>query len=282
MNKAQTVRTTNKFMTSLMKYIILGLGCIVMLVPMIWMISTAFKPLDQVFAIPIQWIPREFHFENFTLPFQQRPFFRYFINSGIVAVVVTFTNLFFSSLAAFGLAKYNFPGRKIIFILILSVMMLPIEVRVVPLFLLVRALGLVDTYLGLIVPASITAFGVFIMHQFLVTLPTEYIEAGRIDGLSEFGIFLKIVLPLSKPALSALTIFVFLDSWNDYFWPLVATSTDSIRTLPLGLALFENIYFTQYNQVMAVSLLVTLPVLIVFLIMQKRFIEGMVMSGIKG
>jgi multiple sugar transport system permease protein len=281
MNNAKTVKTVNRIMV-LIKYIVLGLGSIIMLLPVIWMLSTAFKPLDQVFAIPIQWMPRELHFENFVLPFQQRPFFRYFINSGIVAVAVTVTNLFFSSLAAFGLAKYNFPGRKVIFILILSVMMLPIEVRIVPLFLLVRSLGLVDTYLGLIVPASITAFGIFIMHQFFVMLPTEYIEAGRIDGMSEFGIFSKIVLPLSKPALSALTIFVFMDSWNDYFWPLVATSTDSVRTLPLGIALFENIYFTQYNQVMAVSLLVTLPVLIVFLIMQKRFIEGMVMSGIKG
>lgn len=281
MKQAQPVRVANKVLT-IMKYAVLGLGCVIMIMPVIWMLSTAFKPLNQVFAIPIQWIPREFHVENFLLPFQQRPFLRYFINSGIVAVTVTVINLFFSSLAAFGLSKYNFPGRKIIFILILSVMMLPIEVRVVPLFLLVRSLGLVDTYLGLIVPASITAFGVFIMHQYFVTLPTEYIEAGRIDGLSEFGIFSRIVLPLSKPALSALTIFVFMDSWNDYFWPLVAISTDSIRTLPLGLAMFENIYFTQYNQVMAVSLLVTLPVLILFLIMQKRFIEGMVMSGLKG
>ncbi len=275
-------RKTTRWLYSGISYGFIIIACVISLVPILWMISTAFKPLNEVFTIPLKWLPSEPQFENFVLPFQERPFGRYFLNSSLVSTVVTLSNLFFCSLAAYGIAKYDFPFKRAVFIGILSVMMLPIEVRAVPLFLLMRSFGWVDNYLPLIVPDMITAFGIFIMHQYFLSVPGEFMDAARIDGSGEFHTFWRIMLPLCKPALSALAIFTFMGVWNDYFWPLIVISRDAYRTLPLGLAMFENVYNTQYNQVMAISLLASLPVLLLFTVMQKRFIDGMVMSGLKG
>lgn len=269
-------------LSRVVQYVALAVGAAVVLIPLAWMISTALKPLNEVFTIPIQWIPIPPVWENFPEALARRNFGRYFFNSVFVSVSVTALNLLLCSLAAFGIAKYEFRGRKVVFILILSVMMLPVEVRVVPQFLLIRAFGWLDSLTALIIPNAVTALAVFIMHQFFITVPNELIESARMDGASELRVFFGIVLPNSMPAMSSLIILTFLMIWNDYFWPLVAISTDIKRTLPLGIAMFNDVYQTQYNQLMAVSILVTLPVVVVFLFMQRRFIEGVLMTGIKG
>lgn len=264
------------------QYLLLAVGAAVVLVPLIWMISTSLKPINEVFTIPVQWVPNPPLWENYPVALAQRNFARYFYNSVVVSVLVTALNLLLASLAAYGIAKYEFRGKRVVFILILSVMMLPVEVRVVPQFLLIRAFGWLDTLTALIVPNAVTALAVFIMHQFFITVPNELIESARMDGASEIRGFFGIVLPNSAPAMSSLVILTFLMIWNDYFWPLVAISTDANRTLPLGIAMFNDVYQAQYHHLMAVSILVTLPVVVVFLLMQRRFIEGVLMTGIKG
>jgi multiple sugar transport system permease protein len=273
---------TRAAVISAVKQSILFIISLTVIFPLLWMISAAFKPLAEVFAFPVKWIPSEFHPENFILPFRQRPFLTFFMNSIIVSVAVTLTNLIFASLAAYGIAKYSFRGRKVVMIFILSVMMLPIEVRVVPQYLIVRSLGFLDSLWALILPNAVYALSFFIMHQYFITLPSEYIEAARMDGYSELRIVFRIIFPISIGAISAMLIFTFTGIWNDYLWPLVAVSSEKMRTLPLGLAMFQNSYQTLYNQVMAISLLSALPIVVMFLCMQKKFISSMVMTGIKG
>lgn len=264
------------------RLIFLFAGASLILIPFAWMISSSLKPLNDVFSIPIQWIPRPAIWSNYPVALARRNFVRYFLNSAFVSITVTALNVFIASLAAYGIAKYTFRGKNLVFVAILSVMMLPVEVRVVPQFLLIRSLGWLDTLTALVVPNAVTALAVFIMHQFFITVPNELIESGRMDGASEVRNFFQIVFPNSAPAISSLVILTFLMIWNDYFWPLVAISTDSRRTLPLGLAMFSDVYQTQYNYLMAVSILVTLPVVVLFIFMQRRFIEGVLMTGIKG
>lgn len=282
MSRSYRKRTIGSQLYGFLSLMLLFLGALVMLLPLVWMVSSSLKPLEEVFRIPVQWIPDELMLQNYVQPLQQRPFFLYLRNSIIVSFTVTFSNVLFCSLAGFGLTKYRFPGRRVLFIVMLSVMMLPVEVRAVPQFLLIRSLGWIDSLRALIVPNAVTALGVFIMHQFYLTFPTELLESGRIDGASEPKIFFRIALPNSVTAISSLTILTFLMIWNDYFWPLIVINTDANRTLPLGIALFDDVYRTQYNELMAVSILVSLPVVLVFLLMQRRFIEGVVTSGIKG
>lgn len=252
------------------------------LVPLVYMLSTSLKLPNEVFELPMRWIPRTLHFENYITPLRERPFLRWLFNSTFVAVSVTLLNLATSALAGYSFSKFDYPGRNILFGVILATFFIPLEAFIVPLFLLVKNLGWLDTYWGLIIPAAGSAFGIFFMRQNLMSMPDEFLEAARIDGASEPRIFWSIVLPLNRTALSSLAIFVFMWNWNSFLYPLLVASKDAFRTLPIGLASFESTYSTNYPQLMAVSFLAMLPVLIVFFILQRQFIEAMTLSGIKG
>ncbi len=262
-------------------YLILGIGALLILFPLAWAVSSSLKPNADVFRIPMEWIPREIHPENYILPFRDHAFGTYFPNSLFSAGSVTIISLGMSSLAGFSLAKYQYFGRDLAFLAILSTLMLPVQVILVPLFLVVRDLGWLNSYQGLIIPQAVTAFGIFLMRQHIITIPDDFLDAARMDGASELGILWWVILPMSKPALAAVAIFSFLGNWDSLLWPLVVVTRDSLRTLPLGISLFFSEYASVYNQALAVSIVVMLPVLIIFIIMQKQFIEGLARSGLR-
>jgi ABC-type glycerol-3-phosphate transport system permease component len=254
----------------------------IMMIPLAYMLSTSFKAQTEVFMLPIRWIPNELLFENYTIPLQEKPFLRWFFNSTFVATASTALVVVTSALAGYSFAKFKYPGRDVLFWIILATLMIPLEAMIVPLFILVRDLGWLNTYAGLIIPAGGSAFGIFLMRQHMLAMPDELIEAARIDGASELGIFWRIVLPMNQAAISALAIFSFMWNWNSFLYPLLVANRDEMRTLPIGLASFESAYSTNYPQLMAVSVLAILPVLLVFFVLQNKFIESMALTGVKG
>ncbi|MBA2520841.1 MAG: carbohydrate ABC transporter permease, partial [Chloroflexia bacterium] len=207
---------------------------------------------------------------------------RYFLNSLVVGVAVTALNLLTCSLAGYSFAKFTYRGRDLLFGVVLATMMIPLASMIIPLYLVVRDLGWIDSYWGLIIPAGTSAFGIFLMRQHMLAIPNDLLEAARLDGGSEPRIFLEIVLPLSRTALASLAIFIFMWNWDSFLWPLLVVTQDELRTLPLGVALFESSYGTNYPQLMAIAFLAMIPVLIVFLLLQRHFIQALTMSGIKG
>ncbi|CAN5724854.1 carbohydrate ABC transporter permease [soil metagenome] len=263
-------------------YVALIAGAGLILLPFAYMFSTSLKSLNEVFSTPIQWVPSELKWENFSTPVREHPISRYFQNSLLVAVSVTLLNLLTCSLAGYSFAKFRYPGRDLMFGIVLATLMIPLASMIIPLFMVVKSLGWVDTYWGLILPAGTSAFGIFLMRQHMKTIPDDLLDAARLDGSSEVRTFLYIVVPMSKTALSSLAIFIFMWNWDSFFWPLLVTTDADYRTLPLGIALFESSYGTNYPQLMAVALLAMLPVLAVFLILQRNFIEALTMSGVKG
>lgn len=263
-------------------YLLIGLGAVIMLFPLFWMITTAFKADSEVFATPLRWLPSSLRWENFTIPFQQKPFVLWFANSLFVAIGVTIGNLLICSLAGYGFAKFTFPGKRVLFYLILATFMIPLQVTMVPLFLVVKSLGWTDSYTGLIVPVMVDAFGIFLMRQFIQDIPDDYIDQARIDGAGELRIWWSIVIPMLRPILSALGILTFLSNMDELLWPLILITTESLRTIPLGLSTFENTYQTVHNQLMAIALLAMLPVYLVFILFQRQIIQGMTMTGLKG
>ena len=254
----------------------------IMMIPLVYMLSTSFKAQTEVFMLPIRWIPNELLFENYTIPLQEKPFLRWFFNSTFVATASTALVVVTSALAGYSFAKFKYPGRDVLFWIILATLMIPLEAMIVPLFILVRDLGWLNTYAGLIIPAGGSAFGIFLMRQHMLAMPDELIEAARIDGASELGIFWRIVLPMNQAAISALAIFSFMWNWNSFLYPLLVANRDEMRTLPIGLASFESAYSTNYPQLMAVSVLAILPVLLGFFVLQNKFIESMALTGVKG
>lgn len=252
------------------------------LMPFAYMLSTAFKTRGEVFSQPVRWIPNQINLNNFRDALAAYPITRYFWNSVLVGVSVTLLNLVTCSLAGYGFAKFSFMGRNLLFGIVLATMMIPLSSMIIPLFLIVKWLGWVDTYWGLIVPAGTSAFGIFLMRQHMASIPEDLLDAARLDGAGEPRIFASIVLPLSKTALSSLAIFIFMWNWDSVLWPLLVATGDRYRTLPLGVALFESSYGTNYPQLMAVALLAMLPVLVVFLVLQRNFVEAMTLSGVKG
>jgi len=256
-------------------------GAIIMLIPMLWMLSTSLKELPDVFKIPIQWIPRPPHWEVYAQAWTRFPFERYFLNSLIVTGAVTFLNVLLAGFAGYALAKYNLFGRRALFLAILSTLMLPIEVLMVPTFLIVKGFGWVNTYQGLIVPVVADAFGVFLMRQFMLNVPDALLEAARIDGAGELGTYFRIVLPLVWPAVLTLTIFTWRETWDAFVWPFLIVTEDHMRTIPLGLQRFQEQYVTTYNEVMAVSTLAMIPLVLMFFFFQRAFIRGIALSGLK-
>lgn len=260
---------------------ILALIALAIVFPFIWMLFTSFKPEAQIAQYPPKLFPDSWTLENYQNVWSRIPFARLFLNSIVMAGGVTVISLLLDSMAAYALSRLEFPGRDAIFIVILIALMLPFQVMFIPLYVVVHDLGLLDSYSGLIVPRATNAFGIFMLRQFFMTLPKELDEAARIDGASEFGIYWRIILPLSGPALATLAIFHFMYNWNDFLWPLLITSSTEMRTLPAGLALFVGQHVVEYGVVMAGAVLTLLPLLVAFLFAQRYFIQGIAMTGIK-
>ncbi len=261
-------------------YLLLTLGGIFMVFPFVWMLLTSLKPFFEIFRLTV--LPSEPTLANYQQVLTQTNFLRWFANSLLVATATTLSVLFFGSLVGYTLAKLRFPGRNLIFIAILSTLMIPTEMLIIPWYVTSSQFGWIDSYWGIAFPGIITAFGVFLMRQFFQTLPDDLFDAARIDGVSEFGLFWRIALPLVKPALSALGIFAFLGNWNAYLWPLIVIQSSSMRTIPVGISLFSGEAGTQWNLIMAASSLAIIPVLVIFVIFQKQIIEGVVLTGVKG
>ncbi len=261
---------------------------LLMVGPLYWMFSTSFKPSADVFASPPKWIPSPWTLGNYRDVFTLLPFDRFFLNSVIVAAVIVGLNAFFDTMAAYAFAKLRFPGRDVIFFLLLITLMIPFQVNLIPLYRLMvffrdinPHLG-IDSYAGLIAPSAIQVFGIFLMRQFFQSVPDEVLESARTDGASEFRIIWSIVLPLALPGMATLAIFTFLSAWNDFLWPLLVTSSDAHRTLPVGVALLARKNTINWGDTMAGTVLASFPMIIVFLVLQRRFIEGLTAGAVKG
>ncbi len=252
------------------------------LIPFVWMLSSSLKLDQEVFQYPIRWIPETFHWENYRVIWERVSLLTYFKNTAIIALTVTFLQTLTSSFAAYAFAKLRFKGRDLLFVAYIATIAVPWQAYMLPQFIMMRSMGLYDTLLAMIVLQAFSAFGVFLMRQFYQGIPTELCEAARIDGLSEYGIWAKIMLPLSTAAIATLVIFTFVGTWNDYMGPLIYLSSPEKYTMTLGIAYFKGVYTTQWNLVMAGSIVSVVPILIAYLCAQKYFIEGIAFSGVKG
>lgn len=262
-------------------HIILAFGAITMIAPFIWMVSTSLKSLNEVFVFPPTLFGESLRWNNYLQISERFPFSIFFLNSLKIAILVTAGQLFTCSLGGYSFARLKFPGRDIIFLLYLATLMIPYFVIVIPIFIMMRSFGWVDTHYALIVPGLFSAFGTFLMKQFFLTIPRELEDAAKIDGCTPFGIYRRIFLPLSKPALAALGIFTFMWSWNDFLAPLIFLNTITKRTIPLGLAVMQGLYSTDWPSLMAASVLSVMPIIIVFLCAQEFFVKGITLSGLK-
>lgn len=262
-------------------WVLLVAGVGVMFFPLYWMFATAIRPRTELFSGEFNLFPSDLVWSNFTEAWGKLAWTQFYINSIAIAVIAVVVTVFINLLAGYTFAKYTFPGRDILFLLLISTLMIPIQVTMVPAFLIVAELGWVNTYQGVIAPRAAEAFGIFMVRQFMVSIPDDLIEAARLDGAGEFGIFWKIVLPLSWPIIAVLTIFTFMWRWNDFAWPLVVLQEQSAYTVPLGLNLMKGQYFTDWTGIMAMSLVSILPMLLVFIFFQRYFIQGMTTSGMK-
>lgn len=273
-----------KFPT-LVKWIFLITISLVMLFPLYWGLITSFKPLAEVVAKPPIFIPKNpVGFDNYIEVFKRLPIVSYYRNSLVVASVVTVAKLFTSSLAGFIFAKYEFPGKRILFLVVLVTMMIPFQVIAIPIYLFFNDLHLLDTLWALILPSLVSGFGIYLLRQFIITIPNELIYAARIDGCSEFGIYWRIILPQCKPALAALGILAFNHSWDDFFWPILALESKELFTLPFGIHMFGSFMGLSFytHILMAAAMLAIIPVIIIFLFAQRQFIEGLTLTGLKG
>ncbi len=260
-------------------YLALAAGGVLVAFPFLWMAATALKGPREIFELHF-W-PHAPTLDNFRQVLTATQFPRWFFNSFVIATITTVSAVFFDSLTGYTLAKLRFRGQNIIFIAILSTLMIPTEMLVIPWYTLSVRLGWIDTYWGIMFPGLVSAFGVFLMRQFMAGVPDELLDAGRIDGVSEFGLFRRIALPLVQPALAALGIFTFLGNWNAFIWPLIVIQTPAMRTLPVGIALFSGEAGSSWHLIMASSALAVLPVLAVFIVLQRHIIEGIVLTGLR-
>jgi multiple sugar transport system permease protein len=252
------------------------------LVPIVWMVLTAFKSAPEVAASPPTLIPREWHPENFVAAWNAAPFGQYLANTVFIAGSVMVLEVITSALAAYAFARLRFPGRDALFLLYLGTLMIPRQVTLIPQFILMRELGWIDTYQGLIIPQVFSAFGTFLLRQYFLTIPWELEDAARIDGASRWECFRRIILPLSGPALATLAVFVFLFQWNNLLWPLVMSNTDRTRPIAVGLRAFQGQYATDWNLLMAAAAMSTVPVVALYLLAQRWFVRGIALTGFGG
>ncbi|MBM6594388.1 carbohydrate ABC transporter permease [Microvirga pudoricolor] len=259
---------------------LLFIGGVIMVTPLLFMLSTSLKDASQVYDLRI--VPAAPTLENYWQILGDGRFLRWLANSTIVALSVTVSNVFFDSLVGYTLAKFRFRGRYIVFVAILSTLMIPTEMLVLPWYLMASQFGWLDSYWGIMFPGMMTAFGTFLMKQFFEGVPDDFLEAARIDGLNEFTIWWKIALPLVTPALSALAIFTFLGNWTAFFWPLIVTTSAELYTLPVGLSSFAVEQSIQWEKIMTGASIATLPTLIIFLFLQRYIVRGVMLAGLKG
>ena len=267
---------------NLSAYLILALFVVIYLCPILWMTLSSFKADSELFRYPPQLLPEQFSLENYLDAWARGDFSLYFRNTAIVAVSATVLTVVINTMAGYAFAKYSFPGGNAIFLFFLSTLMLPLEVLMIPIFQVVKAFGLYNNFLGLIIPSAATPAGVFLVRQYFLTIPNEIMDSARIDGASETKIFLRLMLPLARPIMSVLAIFAFLWRWNDYMWPLVVIRDSDMYTVQLALANFSGQYAVEWGSLLAMSVLTMIPVLILFLVFQKQFMKGMVAGAVKG
>ena len=279
------------------KYVVLSAVAILFVAPFVYMLTASFLPLSRMFSYPPTWIPLHPTIANYTGFFtSDHPIGRWIVNSTIVTGSITTAQLFFCSLVAYTFAKRTFPGRDSLFFLGLATLMLPFQVTMIPNYLILKAVplfggnniagigghGWLDSYLGLIIPNMLNPFGIFLLRQYMISIPDELIDAARVDGAGHLRIYWKVILPMSRPALAALAIFTFQFWWQAFFWPLIIINSPQLYTLPLGLALFQQQFRSVWNLIMAGSVLGALPLIVVFFIFQKQFVRGISLSGSKG
>ena len=263
-------------------YFLLGTAAFVFLCPLLWLFFSSFKTADQIFSYPITFLPPSPTFENFKKLFEAKWILKYTVNSTFFASAHTILLLIISTMSGFAFAKYSFRGRIILFGIVLASMMIPFHLVLVPLFSLLHSFGWLDTYQGVILPyLASTGFGVFLMRQFILGIPNELIDAARIDGASEFGIYWRVILPAIKPAMGALSIFGFLGAWNEFLWPMIVLRDMEKYTLPLGLANLMGVYQQEYGILMAGIILSTVPIVLLFMAMQKEFVQGITLGAVK-
>ncbi len=275
------VKNENKLIKS-GSYVLLIIITFITLLPLLWMLSASLKTGVEVFKIPIEWIPQNPRWNNYLTIWKKVPFAKFTFNTFKLTFIITMIQLFTSSFAAYGFAKCHFKGRDILFLCYIATIAVPWQVYMLPQYIMMNKLDLVDTHLALILLQAFTAFGVFLMRQFYMSIPDELLEAARIDGLSEYKNYFKIVLPLSKPAIATLTIFTFVNTWNDFMGPMIYLNSTDLKTIQLGVRMFIGQYSAEYSLIMAVSVLALVPVLIIFLAFQRFFVEGVATSGLKG
>jgi alpha-1,4-digalacturonate transport system permease protein len=267
--------------TNLFVWLLLVVAALIVAFPLYWMFATAVRPKKEIFGGGFDLVPSTFVWSNFSDAWNKLPWDQFYINSIAIAAIAVPVTVFINLLAGYTFAKYKFPGRDILFLLMISTLMIPIQVIMVPEFLIVAKLGWVNTWWGVLVPRAAEAFGLFMVRQFMVSIPDELIEAARLDGAGEFAIFRKVVLPLSWPVIAVLSIFTFMWRWNDFAWPLVVLQDQSAYTVPLGLNLMKGQYFTDWTGLMSMSLLSIIPMMLVFIFFQRYFIQGIASTGFK-
>lgn len=263
-------------------HLLLIVGSLIMLLPFFWMLSTSFKQSSELFTYPPTWIPETLEFSNYQDAMTSMPFDRFYFNSLFVASAVTIIQILTSSLAAFAFARLQFRGRDTIFLLYIAALMIPFPVLLIPNFIIVNRLDWLDTYWALIIPPAFSAFSTFLLRQHFKTLPMDLDEAARIDGATSLRIWWSVILPMSKTAIAAISILIFLNSWNDFLWPLVVTNSDEMQTVPVGLNSFQGQYSVKWNLLMAAAVVAMMPVIIVYALAQKWFIRGITMTGLGG
>jgi len=268
--------------STVLAYLALLLGVVVMFLPLVWIVLSSFKPLSEIYLIPPSFLPHRWIIANYEEALQRFPFLTYLLNSVAVTVGATLLTLVINSMAAFALSKYVFRGRDMIFLLVLSTIMVPIQVIMIPVFLVIAHLGLVNTLWGLIIPPAATPTGVFLLRQYMLTIPDELIQAARIDGAGEWRIFAQIVVPLSKPALAVLAILSIVWRWNDFLWPLIVINNPHLFTLQLGLARFQGAQATDWNDLIAMTVLIIVPVTVIFAFLQRYLVSGIATTGLRG
>ena len=270
------------FVKRILLYMLILALAAVMLVPFLWMISASLKLNKDVFTYPVKWIPEKLEWSNYSKIWKEIPLLLFFKNSAKLTIIITGIQVFTSSFAAYAFAKLHFKGRDLLFILYICTIAVPWQVYMVPQYIMVGKMSLTDSHLGMIMMQSFTAMGVFLMRQFYTSIPDELCEAARIDGLTEYGIYFRVVLPLAKGGIATLIISSFVTVWNDFMGPLIYLSSLEKKTLQLGLRMFISQYSSEYNLIMAASIVSLIPVFVMFAALQKFFTEGIAASGIKG
>jgi len=264
------------------KYFILIFFLFITIMPLYWVLATSLKTEEFIQSWPPQWLPNPVSFASYQRAFNLLPIGRFFLNSVIIALALMISNVVLCSLAGYTLARKKFKGRGLIFAIVLSSMMIPLHVRLIPMYLMSIRMGLQNTYAGIVLPIAATGFGIFLMRQFFITLPVEVEDAARIDGCSDWGVLFRIVIPMSRPAIISLALFALVWSLEDFLWPLVITSDVSMRPLPVGITLFLGLVVYEWGPVMATTVITIFPIIIVYLFLQRGFIQGLTAGAVKG